>query len=69
MLGGAGGGIENNRMLTVINSTFSGNNAEEGGGGIDGPASIKSTILAAKTGSNCDGTADRISCIVRKPRH
>jgi hypothetical protein len=58
---GSGGGIENQGTLTVINSTFSGNGAEDGGGGVivstEGSASFKSTILAASTsGGNCSGT-------------
>jgi CSLREA domain-containing protein len=52
-----GGGIENFGTLTVTNSTFSGNNAAQGGSilNFSGSASLKGTILAASSGGNCSG--------------
>lgn len=49
-------------MVTVTNSTFSGNRANDGGigGAIDddgGTVDIKGTILAGSTGGNCGGSA------------
>ena len=54
-----GGGIVNGGTLTVTNSTFSGNSTYgvPGGstGAINGPATLRNTIVANNTGGNCDG--------------
>jgi hypothetical protein len=51
---GIGGGIFNGGMLTVTNSTFSGNSAPFDG--IISGGTFKSTILANNSGGNCSGT-------------
>jgi CSLREA domain-containing protein len=60
-IGESGGAIFNEGMLTVINSTFSGNAAEGGVGGVIvsnfASASFKNNILATSTSrGNCSGT-------------
>ena len=73
--GGFGGAISNQLnlfavpaptpgTLIVTNSTFSGNQAFAGGGAIgntDSTASLKSTILAASTGGNCENFGPAIA--------
>jgi hypothetical protein len=52
-----GGGILNDGTLTITNSTFSGNASFSGGGIANaGSASLKSTIMADSSPSNCAGT-------------
>jgi CSLREA domain-containing protein len=65
-LGNRGGGIESAAAcagigcnpcgsVAVTNSTFSGNGADTGAGGIDGPcpASLTNSIIASSSGANC----------------
>ncbi len=55
--GGAGGGILNTGALTIAASTLSHNSAADSGGGIYGPATVGTSIMALNTeGDDCATT-------------